>query len=108
MGKLRNNVQFHSLEQKSPLNVFIEKIGESFEEILVLCGKSVLQKVLNIKNGDIGAEMHQYLENLLREQRRSEIEGENETKKPPKPKVKSKQQLKREWTEQLIENSHRV
>ncbi|GCE63261.1 preprotein translocase subunit SecA [Candidatus Mycoplasma haematohominis] len=63
--KLRNNVHFHSLEQKSPLNVFIEKIGESFEELLILCGKSVVQKILNIKNAPIGEEITRYLDNKL-------------------------------------------
>ncbi|OAL10213.1 protein export cytoplasm protein SecA [Candidatus Mycoplasma haematobovis] len=66
--KLKNNAGFHSLEQKSPLNIFIEKIGESFEEILLECGKLVLKNILNLPDSPIGSDCYEYLEELRKAQ----------------------------------------
>ncbi|XP_032746482.1 protein translocase subunit SecA-like [Rattus rattus] len=100
-NKLRNNVHFHSLEQKSPLNVFIEKIGESFEESLVICGKVIIQNILNIKNGDIGPETHEYLNKLTSMRRYSKDSYSSKT-----GSLRNEEEVKD--NELIIENSHPI
>ncbi|AEG72381.1 protein export cytoplasm protein SecA ATPase RNA helicase [Mycoplasma haemofelis str. Langford 1] len=68
VSKLKNNAGFHSLEQKSPLNVFIEKTGDSFEELLIKCGKLVLKNILNLPDSPIGEDCYEYLESLREKQ----------------------------------------
>ncbi|AEW44924.1 preprotein translocase, SecA subunit [Mycoplasma haemocanis str. Illinois] len=68
VSKLKNNAGFHSLEQKSPLNVFIEKTGDSFEELLIQCGKLVLKNILNLPDSPIGEDCYEYLESLREKQ----------------------------------------
>lgn len=62
--KLKNNIHLRSMEQKSPLNIYVEQIGEWFDELLYICRKNIIREIVNLPNSFIDDICIEYAQNL--------------------------------------------
>ncbi|MDQ0513837.1 preprotein translocase subunit SecA [Mycoplasmoides fastidiosum] len=75
ISKLRDSVSLRTLEQKSPLNIYIEEADIAFEKLLTETGNNVILTFLHYNIPGINTQCYEYAE-TLRAQRSKKIQDQ--------------------------------
>lgn len=72
MTKLRDSVELRSLEQKSPLNIYVEESDTAFDQLLSTTAHATLSSFLTYELPQVNEQCYQYLQ-ILRKKRKTEV-----------------------------------